>query len=73
MTTKPDQRHCRYCGDAFQPLRSHQRFCRAACRIAFHKMGGAGEQRVQALIRPVLMDLLNDPEVLRELRERLAS
>ncbi len=72
MKPKDDQRHCRYCGDPFKPLRSHQRFCRAECRISFHKMGGASEKRIQALIRPVLRDLFNDEEFLQLLRQKLA-
>ncbi len=72
MKAKGDQRHCRYCGEPFMPLRNHQRFCRAECRIRFHKMGGAGEKRIPALTLPVIKDLFNDEEFLQLLRQKLA-
>ena len=40
--------------------------------MSFHKMGGAGEKRIQALIRPVIKDLFNDEEFLQLLRQKLA-
>ncbi len=36
-------------------------------------MGGASEKRIQALIRPVVIDLLNDKEILKAVREKLGS
>ena len=30
-------RTCRHCGEAFDPVRDHQAFCRPSCRVAHFK------------------------------------
>ena len=38
-------RNCEQCGTAFEPLREHERFCSASCRIAWNGEWGAGSRR----------------------------
>lgn len=39
-----DARNCEQCGALFEPLREHERFCSASCRIAWNGRG-AGSRR----------------------------
>lgn len=40
-----DARNCEQCGTAFEPLREHERFCSASCRIAWNAEWDAGGRR----------------------------
>jgi len=40
-----DARNCEQCGTAFEPLREHERFCSASCRVAWNSEWGAGGRR----------------------------
>jgi hypothetical protein len=52
MTGLPARRRCRECGKEFWAIRHDQRFCRPACRRAWHSWReGRGAHAIELLIR----------------------
>lgn len=51
MTELP-KRHCRFCGDEFQPVRGHQECCSGDHRIAWHG--------VRVKMGKIMIDALDD-------------
>jgi hypothetical protein len=45
-----DARNCEQCGTVFEPLREHERFCSASCRIAWNSPGPGGRQTGEAAL-----------------------
>ncbi|MGH3159101.1 MAG: hypothetical protein ACRDNF_21370, partial [Streptosporangiaceae bacterium] len=45
-----DVRSCEQCGAVFEPLREHERFCTARCRIAWNGKDAGGRQTGDAAL-----------------------